>query len=227
MRSFIKYLISIPGDSDIKDSSIFQFPTKVIGSYIVEGRKHIVEAFNRMIEGGYAESVEFAKEKLYLLLSDSHLNYLGTPLMIPNIAIVDCFNSLSKASRVFNDPKIIKFKFDTKYIDLERKLHIEPRSDLDPEAEISKLTGVFLVRKPDFLNDSQWQIVYNGKTIRANLHDSKFILDFLNRKVDLKPGDSIRADAVMRTQGRQQVIDIKRVLSVLPADGDAGQLPII
>lgn len=221
LRSLIKYLLSIPGDSDIKDSSVFEFPVKLIGAYVVEARKHFIDAFNRMEKHGYMDSIEYVKEKMYMLLKDSHLNYLGTPLMIPNIAIAECFNEFQSASEYLDELSEISVASPSGTIALNRapRISIEDLSVEDTSEH--KCTIILGIKKPDFLNVSQWNVIYNGKNMRANIKDSNFILEFLKRKTTLLPGDSIRADVVIRQYGRQNVIDVMKVREILnPGNND-------
>ncbi len=48
------------------------------------------------------------------------------------------------------------------------------------------------VKKPDYLGDSRWQLRLGQRTVEAKIEDLKWLRDFQNRAVDVRPGDAIR-----------------------------------
>ncbi len=48
------------------------------------------------------------------------------------------------------------------------------------------------VKKPNYLGASKWNFRHGSKTISASIEDSGWLNDFENRKMDVRPGDSLR-----------------------------------
>ncbi|MGA2296467.1 MAG: hypothetical protein ABSG15_02850 [FCB group bacterium] len=64
---------------------------------------------------------------------------------------------------------------------------------LAAETIISENDMILKIKKPDYLGDSKWEFRHENKPIPAKMLDESWLSDFHNRKITLKPGDSIRA----------------------------------
>lgn len=71
---------------------------------------------------------------------------------------------------------------------------------LTRETLTSKGEMILLVKKPDYLRNSMWDVQHNGKTIQVKITDFHWLFRFQSRVVDLRPGDSIKA--IVRTDVR-------------------------
>lgn len=54
-------------------------------------------------------------------------------------------------------------------------------------------TMILKVKKPDYLGQSMWDFKHGAKLIPAKILDGKWLNEFQERKVDIRPGDSLRA----------------------------------
>jgi len=52
---------------------------------------------------------------------------------------------------------------------------------------------ILKVKKPDFLGESMWDMRHGTGTIQVRISDKEWLDKFQDRKIDVRPGDSIRA----------------------------------
>jgi hypothetical protein len=61
----------------------------------------------------------------------------------------------------------------------------EEHSSLDPM--------ILKVKKPDFIGDSMWDFIWDGRTLSMKIHHQEWLHSFRNGDILLRPGDSLRA----------------------------------
>ena len=54
---------------------------------------------------------------------------------------------------------------------------------------------IFIVKKPDYLGDSQWELRHGKRSIMAKIEDHQWLRDFQERRVNIRPGDALRCKA--------------------------------
>ncbi|WP_407186712.1 hypothetical protein [Bradyrhizobium centrosematis] len=51
---------------------------------------------------------------------------------------------------------------------------------------------ILAVRRPDYLGETQWEFRHGKKLLRAKIEDKVWLAGFLNRKIDVRPGDALK-----------------------------------
>ena len=51
---------------------------------------------------------------------------------------------------------------------------------------------ILAVKKPDYLGDSKWEFRHGKRNISAKVEDEKWLREFQSRKIDVRPGDSLK-----------------------------------
>lgn len=93
-------------------------------------------------------------------------------------------------------------------------------------------TEILKVKKPDYLGESMWEFKRGQIAIYAKMSDKEWLSDFQNRKIDVRPGDSIKAqiETIMKYDYDHNLIasrySIQKVLKVLHSR-ISGQLDLI
>ena len=90
---------------------------------------------------------------------------------------------------------------DTAYMESNYGRHdvdLSVRTDADTLMELATAMRresvspmVMVVKKPDFLGDSQWELRHGGRVVRAKIEDEDWLWDFQQRGVGLQPGDAL------------------------------------
>lgn len=50
-----------------------------------------------------------------------------------------------------------------------------------------------MVKKPDYLGESKWELRFQERTIEAKIMDTQWLHRFQSRAIDVRPGDCLRA----------------------------------
>ena len=58
--------------------------------------------------------------------------------------------------------------------------------------EYSVPSMVLIVKKPDYLGSSMWDLRHGNKPITARIEHEEWLREFQNRRVDVRPGDALR-----------------------------------
>lgn len=53
---------------------------------------------------------------------------------------------------------------------------------------------VLVVKKPDYLGESKWELRHGKKNIHAKIQDEVWLKKFQSRKIDVRPGDALRCN---------------------------------
>lgn len=53
---------------------------------------------------------------------------------------------------------------------------------------------VLIVKKPDYLGNSMWELRHGGRSISAKISDVEWLSSFQERLVDVRPGDALRCE---------------------------------
>jgi hypothetical protein len=119
-------------------------------------------------------------------------------------------------------------------VDTKFQLAFEAIEDLlTTRTERNRTTLTLLIKKPDLLGASMWEVLRHGDKARpAKIEDERWLERFRNREIDLRPGDAILAkvEVVTRFGENDAILDVKynvfHVEAVIQADG-ALQAPLI
>lgn len=50
---------------------------------------------------------------------------------------------------------------------------------------------LLIVKKPAYVGSSQWEFIYDNRTLRARIDNESWLARFQNRELDIRPGDSL------------------------------------
>lgn len=90
---------------------------------------------------------------------------------------------------------------------------------------------ILKVNKPDYLGDSMWTLKHENKTINARIVDKEWLLSFQQRKVDVRPGDSLKCNVHITVKyGKDMSVirtvhEIREVIKTINLD-DKGNLQL-
>lgn len=179
-------------DEAIKDLSW----KKAAGHYLVrakyivlkklEGRTLITDA--NVIEDIQYEIVQEA-EKTDI---KQFPNY--SPLSIPKlVANIDKINKSLEPLGDEDKAKLITDEGEASF-NLELSMSAQDLEDLVTRETVTNVTTMILkVRKPDYLGNSMWEFKHGNRNIPAKILQESWLKEFQERKIDIRPGDSLRA----------------------------------
>ena len=106
------------------------------------------------------------------------------------------FEAVESGLSHLNDDDAAFYEVGEERVEINRDFHIEPGTIerlLTRETIRNEVTAILKVKKPDYLGESMWQLVYEDRAVEAKLGDADWLIKFQNREIDVRPGDSLRA----------------------------------
>ena len=92
-----------------------------------------------------------------------------------------------RASFIVPDAEDLDFNLSTR-VNLEAIEELAVR-----ETQVHSVPSmVLIVRKPDYLGTSMWDLRHGRRSISAKIEDQKWLKSFQQRRVDVRPGDAIK-----------------------------------
>lgn len=220
----VNLLKKIPDDA-IKDLDL----KKIIGSYLLKGKYILLNALEgkAMITDG--KEIEVIEMELQKAAKETGVDKIPTYVPTSKKTIIKNIDNLSKSldnldenDKVFYESEEGKASFN-----LEFSIDIESMEDLITEEKIeSETTMILKVKKPDYLGVSQWVFKHGKTTVSAKIHDYEWLRDFQNRKIDVRPQDSLvcKVNTIVKYDYNYEVIstsyEITRVIKINPRPND-------
>lgn len=169
---------------------------KAIGSFLVKGKYKVIKFLEKKNVISSIEEVNELEKDLEQLLDRALVQGFPFRTKVNTHRLLESMLNLSKANSNLGD------KDEAMLISNEGKVSINPRFYISTEMIEELLTRqainkqiemVLLVKKPDYLGYSMWDVQYSGRTVQTKILDLDWLHRFQNREVDLLPGDSLRA----------------------------------
>ncbi|WP_020599428.1 hypothetical protein [Spirosoma panaciterrae] len=200
----------------------------LIGQYLVKAKYFMLEYLNGRDEITNKEEIKELQQGLITIAKEAGISestyYLppNTQKIIKGVGLLTTpLNQLNKQDRVRyftkSDEEGVPFNIEFNYSpDKIEDLLVR-------EIIESTITMILKVKKPDYLGTSMWVFKHGKRSIEAKILDIKWLTNFQNRKVDIRPGDSIRASVhtSVRYGFDNEVVsavhEVIEVIDVLPA----------
>lgn len=169
---------------------------KAVGHYLVKAKHIVVKKLEgktiitdaKVIEDIQFEIVEEAKKTDIKLLP----NY--TPLALPKL--LENIDKINKSLEYLSsdDKAMMKSEFGNATFNLELSITPDELEDLVTREKVSNVSVMILkVKKPDYLGNTMWDFKHGSRSVPAKILHEDWLKDFQQRKIDIRPGDSIRA----------------------------------
>ncbi len=168
---------------------------KIIGHFLLRSKKTILVWCAGKNEIKSIESVKALEGQLLKLAEETELKNFPAYAPIPVETLLSDIGKVQESLQHLEGDDKATYKFNNEEIGLNRELVISNevvREVLTQEIIKSSGTKILKVKKPDYLGQSMWGFVYDGRAIDAKITHEEWLIDFQSRKVDVKPGDSIK-----------------------------------
>jgi hypothetical protein len=173
----------------------------LIGQYLVKG-KHI---FLKWLDGkpriGSLAEVEDVQRQLQAVAPPMMADRLLPAAPIPVSDLLADVEAISKAVVQLQSGDTAELVSTYDRTRIETRLVItkdEIESLLTESVSSTNNELTLLIKKPDYLGNSMWEFLLNGRTIEAKMQDENWLGRFRHGEFPLHPGDALRA--VVRTE---------------------------
>jgi hypothetical protein len=199
LKARIRSLLNLVDDDALKELDW----KKEVGSFLVKGKHRILKSLEDKKEISNREQIQKLEDGLLVLAQETDIQ------QVPFYTTIPTQKFLENLSRLYNATNVLLPQDTVKYISSEGEVTLNQGFNISAEAIEDLLTRetidsknemIFRVKKPDYLGFSKWEVQYKGKTIQVKILDLDWLNAFQDRKIDVRPGDSIRAEMVIEVK---------------------------
>ncbi len=175
----------------------------LIGQYLVKAKHVVVDFLEGKTKITDASEIKELQQKLFALAEETDVKKFPayTPVSIPSL--INNLDKLNKSLKKLdkNDKVFFKSTQGDGTFNLDFDFNAEEIQDLLTKEELSNTATLILkVKKPDYLGTSQWEFKYDKRNISVKILDQDWLKLFQQRKKDVRPGDSIKADVLINVK---------------------------
>ena len=182
-------LRKIPDDS-IKDLDY----KKIIGHYLLKAKYIVLNALDGKTLLTDGTEIDYIEMELKKTANEIEIDKIPTYVPINKKTIIKNIDNINKSLDILSDTDKVSYQseFGNASFNLELEIDVESMEDLITEEEIVSNSKMILkVKKPDYLGDSKWSFKHGTGTISAKITDLEWLKEFQNRKIDVRPQDSL------------------------------------
>jgi len=170
---------------------------KVLGHFLVKAKHILINKLEGYTEISDAQIIRDIQKEIEQAAAETNLKRFPhyAPLSIPTlIRNIDNINR-SLISLNYGDTALMHSEIGETNFNLKLTFTPLDIEDLLTKETIENTTQLILkVKKPDYLGLSMWDFKYDGRQISAKILDIEWLTNFHKRMIDIRPGDSIKAD---------------------------------
>lgn len=216
LRQIIK---SIPDDA-LRDLDI----KKILGEYLVKGKYKVLKQLDEHQEITTNEQVQPLMQEIKLLAAQYNINILGVERDVDAAKLFKSMDAISKTAGELPAGSTFAYDIGEAPLKIGKGFRV-PANYIKEILEYDKITNtidmIIKVKKPDYLGNSKWEFRYANKQILCDFEDKKWLFDFHSRKIDVRPGDSLKVRMEMHVsydKNNEAIAErytIKNVLAVI------------
>ncbi len=197
IKTWFKIFWQEEGEEAAKSGSLKRF----LVTLSVEGIKKILSNTNNVDDPPELRNLQ---NDLFELVNEVDMDTLSLRFPIPDKNLIDVitrFESVKellgpedRAALVLSDDTTIRLNQSVS-VNIEKlKKEATKETLVNPT-----ITMILIVRKPDYLANSQWSFRHERRTIAATIEDRKWLSEFQGRKIDVRPGDALKCQVRIET----------------------------
>lgn len=197
---------------------------KLLGDYLVRGKYKILEKMGETEVVTDPKQIENLTTDLKILAQQYNFLIPETTSGIDSLKLLSTMNNISRIAGQLPADSTFTYLSDEPALDINKKFEI-PQNCIDIILENQHIDNhsimIIKVKQPDYLGSAQWIFRYDGKALPCSIDDEEWIRKFHSRKIDIRPGDSLKVEMDIRSSYDKnnellsQKYTIKKVLEVI------------
>jgi len=209
---------------------------KIIGHYLLKAKYIALNALEGKVRLTDATEIEVIEMELKKAANETGIDQIPTYVPTNKKTIIKNIDNINQSLEVLSDTDKVSYEsqFGNASFNLDLKIDVESMEDLITEEELESNSKMILkVKKPDYLGDSKWSFKHGNGTISAKITHEDWLKDFQNRKIDVRPQDSLvcMVKITVKYDYNYEVIstthDITEVIKINPRPSDDNQMSLI
>ena len=193
IKTWLKHQIESTDDQAIRELNW----KELVGAYLVRAKYLIIKFLEPKSQITSHEEIKELQNMLLIEAENTKVKRFPFYRPIPPERLIGNINNIQNAiSPLTKNDKAIYLTKDEK-ASFNIGLSISPEmieEILTKESIENKSIMILKVKKPDYLGESKWDFIHANKSFSAKIVDVRWLSDFQNRSVTVKPGDSLRAE---------------------------------
>ena len=177
------------------DDAIQEFSwKKMVGHYLLKAKYIHLKNLEGKITLTDGEEIEAIETELIEAAKETGVDQLPTYVPTNKKVIIKNLDAINKALDPLAEKDKVKYEsnYGNASFNLNLAIDFDKMEDLITNEIIESETKMILkVKKPDYLGDSQWSFKHGVGTINAKITHTEWLKDFQNRKIDVRPQDSL------------------------------------
>jgi hypothetical protein len=192
IRTWLRNQLTSIDDSDLRDLNW----KRVVGGFLVRAKHKMIEYLGDRKTISTRSELQPLEDQLQALAQDTNVLYIPAYAPVPARRILAFFENTSAALAILDEEDVASYISDNFVTKINRSFGISPETSeeiLTRRTLTSKSEMILKVKKPDYLGTSMWELRHENHVIRAKIVDHDWLQEFQRRKINVRPGDSLRA----------------------------------
>jgi hypothetical protein len=174
---------------------------KIVGNYLVKSKYqilHFLEDKKQITERG---EIEDLASDIHKLAVETDVKKLPAYKPVPLSLLLRDIQQITVSLQPLNLSDTATFQARNREIHFNQNFQYHQEAVealLTKETKTSERPERLKVKKPDYLGESMWEFVFQGRVIMAKIVDHNWLLSFQSRKIDVRPGDAL--SVLLQTQ---------------------------
>jgi hypothetical protein len=193
LKSILRWILETPDKDALRDGDW----KKVIGRAADDARDFFLKKLEENPEIKSTDQLKDMQAGLLQIASTAECPQLiSAPTPIPLAKLLGNIKKLEASTRALleGDEASYQSAYRKRKITKSITISEEVEEELLSTTQIQQPTKAILpVKKPDYIGDSQWELLLGGKVVRANIMDQSWLDGFHSREIKLNPGDALEA----------------------------------
>jgi hypothetical protein len=197
---------------------------KQVGKYLVKAKYIAIEYMQGKTEIKNKEEIEQLEQEILQAAIETDVTHIPAYSLPNRQKLISNIDKISKSLTYLNDNDRAVYRTPEKEVEMNKAFNIVPETIqqlLTREVLTSKQEMILKVKKPDYLGDSRWDLRHENKIISVKVKDYEWLDQFQSRQIDVRPGDSLRADVEIKVMygydyevvdSQYDIIRVKEVL---------------
>lgn len=203
---------------------------KMVGPYLARAKYVMIDFLDGKTTISDQKQLTGLQADLLQLAEDTHVRQLPAYVPVDKTKLLAGIEGITSAlanlrvgdaAKYITDDLQASFNMGFRYIP-EQMEELFTRETLSGGGE-----AIVQIKKPDYLGDSMWEFRHVHRPIYAKMMDNEWLQKFRDRKIDLRPGDSLRVMLLHKVNYDfdnhpiSERYEIAKVIEILQADRSA------
>lgn len=167
----------------------------IVGQYLVRAKYAMIDFLQGKTSISNVDELRILEDRIYELAEQTDVRWLPAYKRPQPKELLEGIRQISSGLTPLSEGDSASYVTQEGEIgfNLEFKLAPESIDDLLAKETLSA-EGVMIlkVKKPDYLGESMWDFRFGERTIQVTISDKEWLERFQTRRIDIRPGDSIR-----------------------------------